>query len=76
KIYPNPTSDKAVLEFEGLNDDANVSVVDLLGRVIKEYKINKQDSNIEIDVKGFAKGVYNVILRNDKMNITKKLIVR
>lgn len=76
KIYPNPTSDKAVLEFEGLNDYANVSVIDLFGRVIKEYKSNKQDSYIEIDVSGFAKGVYNVVLQNDKINITNKLIVR
>jgi len=76
KLYPNPTSNKAILEVEGLKSDADVIVSDLLGRVIKSYKINPTNNELEIDVNGFAKGVYNIRIMNDNINQTKKLIVQ
>ena len=76
KLYPNPTSSKAILEVEGLKSEADVLVLDLLGRVIKSYKINPTNNELEIDVNGFAKGVYNIRIMNDSINQTKKLIVQ
>ena len=76
KLYPNPTSSKAILEVEGLKSEADVLVLDLLGRVIKSYKINPTNNELEIDVNEFAKGVYNIRIMNDSINQTKKLIVQ
>ena len=76
KLYPNPTNNKSKLEVEGLSSDADVIVSDLLGRVIKSYKINPTNNELEIDVNGYAKGIYSIRIMNDSINQTKKLIVQ
>ncbi|MFA6200636.1 MAG: fibronectin type III domain-containing protein [Bacteroidales bacterium] len=75
-IYPNPTNDKTRLEIKGLKFNADVIVYDIYGRAIKTYKLNTNQNELEIDVKEFAKGVYNVKVTNSYCNITKKLIVK
>ncbi|MDD2488769.1 MAG: T9SS type A sorting domain-containing protein, partial [Bacteroidales bacterium] len=75
-LYPNPTDNKAILEIEGLTNQYDVIVYDLHGRTIKSYRLNLGEKKLEIDVKGFANGVYNIKIVNDKNSITKKLIVR
>ncbi len=75
-IYPNPTNDKTRLEIKGLKSNADVIVYDIYGRAIKTYKLNANQNELEIDVKEFAKGVYNIKVTNSDCNITKKLIVK
>ncbi len=76
KLYPNPTNNKAKLEIEGLNSDAEVLVYDMIGRVIQKHTINKGNNELEIDLSGNAKGVYSIRIINDNINQTKKLIVQ
>jgi len=75
-LYPNPTNDKVTLEVEGLTKDAKVIVYDINGREIKQYNLNAGQKELEIDVNGLAKGVYNVRIVNDNISLTRKLIVR
>ncbi|MFA6705600.1 MAG: T9SS type A sorting domain-containing protein, partial [Bacteroidales bacterium] len=75
KLYPNPTNVKASLEVEGLNAEAYVLIYDMVGRVIQRHKINKGKNELEIDLTGYAKGVYSIRIMNDNINQTKKLIV-
>ncbi|MFA6933151.1 MAG: T9SS type A sorting domain-containing protein, partial [Bacteroidales bacterium] len=76
KLYPNPTEGKARLEIEGLSSDVDVLVYDMVGRVIQTHKINKGKKELEIDLSGYAKGVYSIRIMNDSINQTKKLIVK
>ena len=76
KLYPNPTEGKAKLEIEGLNSDADVLVYDMVGRVVQRHSLNKGKNDLEIDLSGYAKGVYSVRIVNDSVNQTLKLIVR
>ena len=75
-LYPNPTTDKAILSVAGLMNDANVVVYDIMGRVIKTYKLNAGQKSLEIKLNGFASGIYNVKVINSDCNITKKLMVQ
>ena len=75
-LYPNPTNDKTILEVDGLKNNADVIVYDLQGRAIKTYKINSGQTRLEINVKSFVKGIYNVKVLNADLNITKKLVVK
>lgn len=75
KIYPNPASDIVLLEIEGLRTKADVIVIDLASKVIRNYNIDKGENKLEIDVKNFAKGVYNVLVQNKEINISKKLVL-
>jgi hypothetical protein len=76
KLYPNPTNGKARLEVEGLNSEADVLVFDMIGRVIQRHRINQGKNDLEIDLNGYAKGVYTIRIMNDRINQTKKLIIQ
>lgn len=75
-IYPNPTSSKATIEIEGLLNNADIIVYDIMGKAIKTYKLNTSQNSLEIELNGFAPGIYNVKVINSDYNITKKLIVK
>ncbi|MDD2530465.1 MAG: T9SS type A sorting domain-containing protein, partial [Bacteroidales bacterium] len=75
-LYPNPANDRVKLEVEGLNSEADVLVYDMVGRVIQTYKINQGTKELEIDLRGYAKGVYSIKIANENIYQTKKLIVQ
>ena len=76
KLYPNPTNNKSYLEIEGLTSEADVLVYDMVGRVIQKHRLNKGTTELDIDLSGYAKGVYSIRIMNDRINQTKKLIVQ
>jgi chaperonin cofactor prefoldin len=76
KLYPNPTNNKSRLEVEGLDSDADVFVYDMVGRVIQKHRLNKGTTELDIDLSGYAKGVYSIRIVNESINQTKKLIVQ
>ena len=76
KLYPNPTEGKSKLEIEGLNSDADVFVYDMIGRVIKKHQISIGENELDIDLSGYAKGIYSIRIVNESINQTKKLIVQ
>ncbi|MDD4529455.1 MAG: T9SS type A sorting domain-containing protein, partial [Bacteroidales bacterium] len=75
KLYPNPTEGKAKLEVEGLNSDAEVLVYDMIGRVIQKHRLNKGTTELDIDLSGYAKGIYSIRIKNDTIRISRKLVV-
>ncbi|MFA7082741.1 MAG: T9SS type A sorting domain-containing protein [Bacteroidales bacterium] len=70
-LYPNPTTGKTILETQGLDKAVDVFIYDITGRYLKTYKLEANQNKLDIDLTGFAKGVYQVKV----MNQTKKLIV-
>ena len=76
KIYPNPTYGNIKLEVEGLNTEADVLVYDMVGRVVQRHSLNKGKNDLEIDLSGYAKGVYSVRIVNESVNQTLKLVVQ
>ncbi len=71
KVYPNPIIDKLTIEVDGLNA-IEISVVNLLGKVIISRELNVGDVQEEISFKDFPKGTYLVIVRsNDEVRTIK-----
>lgn len=71
KLYPNPTKGNTILELEGLTTSAEVLVYDIMGRKVNTYNLRPNQTELKIDLTGFAKGIYQVKV----LNQTKKLIV-
>lgn len=69
-IYPNPTN--TILTIEGLIQEAQVSIYDVLGRLV----LNKMLVSTSIDISSIAPGIYTIVLetRDDiiKMRLIKK----
>jgi len=79
EIYPNPATHFINLDYELTSkvNNANISVMNLLGSVVKNVEIDKNSTNLRLDISNLTKGVYfySVVI-NNKVYKTKKLIVR
>lgn len=58
KVFPNPAHDHLHIDLSGVKDVQSISILDLTGREVYNHSITKLDGLIDIDVNGFAKGVY------------------
>ncbi|WP_051605788.1 endonuclease [Polaribacter sp. Hel_I_88] len=70
KMYPNPTNGNFV-NIDN-SSDANITIYNTLGKVVKLTTITSEKNSI--DISDLSKGVYFIKLEVDKKSITKKLI--
>jgi hypothetical protein len=77
KIYPNPASAMAYLDYRMIEDiQAKITVRNLLGKVIKEYDLEPNERQIKIPTMKFEAGIYFYTLSiNGKALKAKKLVV-
>jgi hypothetical protein len=70
-VYPNPATN--FIKFEGLNDNSQISIFDLNGRILKTVPYSKNDI---IDVSNFSNGTYVLKVQDANKSIEfKKLII-
>ncbi len=72
RMYPNPTTGKFVLKSDIANNNAVVSIYNLLGECVYSAKLVGTDT--EIDLSGCPAGFYIVNVRGDKMSESLKLV--
>ena len=72
KLYPNPVSDKLIIEFDNQNISYNLEIINTTGQVILNKKIT--NSVEQVDLSGQSAGVYFVKLQSENNTIVKKVI--
>lgn len=75
-IYPNPANSMVMVNIEGLNTSAKVTVTDVNGKLIETLTINAGDNRAEFDVANYADGTYIVRVISENINRIEKLIVK
>ena len=70
-MYPNPAKSFVTLEFEALQENALLQILDINGRRVRTLELKAGIETLRIDVSDLPKGVYTIMLGNT----TKKLIV-
>jgi hypothetical protein len=77
-MFPNPTSDKVRLSFEGnVTPELTVSVVNALGAVVIAPAIyTAGTTTIELNTSALANGIYFVKIGSDKGSAVKQLSVQ
>lgn len=74
-IYPNPASDKIMLE-NTLGKEAKVIIYDLLGKTLREEALPKELRHYTIDIQNLSEGTYILqISTKDKVDFQGRLIV-
>lgn len=73
KIHPNPATTTISIEG-GLNDNAQVSIIDLTGRCVKEVEISGAVSTINIE--DVESGIYFISVKQNDNNFVEKLVVK
>ena len=75
-IYPNPADNVVTLAVEGLSSEAEVTIVDMMGRKVGHYLIAQGSNSITIDVSPLAEGTYAVRIVSDNATIVERLVIK
>lgn len=73
-LYPNPTQSTATIEFNGIVENAQISVFDVTGKQV--FADNMNGSSYVLQVENFTPGIYLVIVQNESQYFTKRLMVK
>ncbi|MCC5943941.1 MAG: T9SS type A sorting domain-containing protein [Bernardetiaceae bacterium] len=77
--YPNPATEYVNFDYqlESMHSEAKITILNLLGSVVKEYKLDAFENKIQIPVHAFKSGVYFYRVSIDNQNVTtKKFIIK
>ena len=72
-VYPNPASSTVFVEISS-NENAQISIIDLTGRCVKEVVISNTVSSINIE--DVESGVYFISVKQNDNNYVGKLVVK
>ncbi len=77
-IFPNPAANETTLKITSANAvSSTVKVMNAIGQVVytKQVSLNSGATNIKIDTKDLANGIYFLVVESDKNSSTKKLVI-
>lgn len=75
RVYPNPASDRVVLEADQLEGVRNVQVVDASGRSQRLPVSRLSDSSLNLDVAHLPDGIYFVQVETARNRLSGKVLV-
>ncbi len=78
-VYPNPATDQVAFDYVLLdpNLSAKITIRNVLGSVMGEYILDRNEQNLSISVSHYVAGIYFYTLTIASKNIvTKKLIIK
>ncbi len=78
-LYPNPAINKVYLNSSSdISSDLILGIYDITGNLVVLQNIAGMvvDQSIELDISGFASGIYLLRLYNNDLTINRKLIVK
>jgi hypothetical protein len=78
KIFPNPASDylNISVNLENLNEYLDIMLTDMNGRiVIQDYQSNIWQQSFNYNIKSLSSGIYFLIIKTEKGQLTKKIII-
>ena len=74
-LYPNPAHSFVNIVFELMpGKESTIELIDEIGRVILSKKV--ESLNFRIELNGYSSGIYYLRFKNDKLQKTKKLIIK
>ena len=77
-VYPNPSNGQFALELKAnIKAPAQISILNVEGKVVFAKSLNHQNqSNLSLDLKHLAKGVYLIKVQSDGNTIVKRVLVQ
>jgi hypothetical protein len=75
-LYPNPASSYTMLNIEGVEEEAVVTVTDIQGRVLNSFVVTRNSEPVRIETAGYQAGMYFVTVSDGVNRQTVKLSVK
>jgi len=75
RLFPNPATDYIIINFITFDaDEIEISLVDILGKPIENYFLNKKTEQFSLDISGLPAGIYYIKVNYGHCLIVKKII--
>ena len=76
QVYPNPTAQTAHFSWQKpTTQKANISIIDNVGRVVKQIQVIENQNDIQINIDNISAGLYFVRLESDNYAAHAKLMI-
>ena len=72
KIFPTPTFDKIIIQYESNNNELIVRIMDIVGHIVKADTINSDYS--EINISNLPIGTYLIWIESENSCVLKKIL--
>ncbi|MGI8892722.1 MAG: T9SS type A sorting domain-containing protein [Bacteroidia bacterium] len=73
-VYPNPVTDKLIIDLSSDATFNEVQLIDITGRIIMSQIVNNNNDQISINVKDLSSGIYTVLLQGKDATAATKII--
>jgi hypothetical protein len=77
-VFPNPSSGEMTLKLSSnFTDDIDVSIIDLQGRIVYQSTSRVTDKVFQkpIDISGVASGIYFVRIKQNRFELTERIVI-
>jgi PKD domain. len=74
-IYPNPASDKLIVENKGSGNLKSFVIIDALGRTVKTVETKGNVKKTIVDLNGLANGLYTLSLQTPDGKMVRKFTI-
>lgn len=72
--FQNPAAADFKISFKNNSSENKITIADVQGRIVFETEINPLSSEISIPANQFSKGIYLILVRNEKQFAVKKML--
>jgi hypothetical protein len=77
RLYPNPTKDFVVLDYDLQSENAQFGIYDLLGRQMLEGGFKNAKDQLRLNTNDFPSGIYMVVIKDrNQLLWQEKLIIK
>lgn len=73
-VYPNPVTDKLIIDLPSGALFNEVQIIDITGRIIISLNVNNYNDQILMNVKDLASGIYTVLLHSENATAATRII--
>ncbi|MFT6500035.1 MAG: hypothetical protein ACJASQ_000142 [Crocinitomicaceae bacterium] len=73
-LFPNPTNEFIILQFESFTNDLSYALYDLNGKIVVRGIVETAET--QIDMRALATGQYNLAIKNATNNIQSIKIIK
>ena len=75
-VYPNPATDQFTIQLANCKTDAQLAIIDLVGKTILSRIIPVGSDLVTFNTFGISKGTYLVKINSGNRSITRKLVIQ
>jgi hypothetical protein len=73
-VYPSPTSGNLTVHFSALNNDSQLLIIDVRGRLVRKIAVPKNTESLPLDISSLAAGEYFLQIENSVLKEKRKVV--